>query len=188
MSTTTTVTPATLDDLMRFDGKAELIDGKIVPIMPSGMLHARAGRRILRSLCDLATASARGEAFGDSLGYAQDSKLPSGRQSISPDVSYYVDTMPLNEEGFIHGSPSFAVEVRSEHDYGPKMNAEYEAKRKDYFFAGTLVVWDVDPRAKTVTKFTATDPLTPVVFVAGQVADAEPAVPGWTLAIDALFA
>ena len=188
MSTTTTVAPATLDDLMRHDGKAELIDGKIVPIMPRGLLHARAGRRILRSLCDLATACGRGEAFGDSLGYAQDSKLPSGRQSISPDVSYYVDTMPTNEEGFIHGTPSFAVEVRSEHDYGPKMNAEYEAKRKDYFFAGTLVVWDVDPRAKTVTKYAAADPLTAVVFAAGQAADAEPAVPGWTLAVDALFA
>ena len=29
-------TAATLDDLMRFDGKAELIAGRIVPIMPNG--------------------------------------------------------------------------------------------------------------------------------------------------------
>jgi len=188
MSTTTTVAPATLDDLMRYNGKAELIDGKIVAEMPSGFLHARASARILSRLMAHITRGGVGEAFGDALGYAFDSKLPSGRQSISPDVSSYSGPSPSNLEGFIYGAPDFAVEVRSASDYGPKMNAEYEAKRKDYFFAGTLVVWDVDPRAKTVTKYAAADPVTPVVFAAGQVADAEPAVPGWTLAIDTLFA
>jgi len=188
MSTTTTVAPATLDDLMRHDGKAELIDGKIVPEMPSGKHHARAVRRIVRSLCDHATVTGVGEAFGDNLGYTFESRLPSGRQSISPDASLYIDESSADDEGFIRGTPAYAVEVRSTDDYGPKMNAEYEAKRKDYFFAGTLVVWDVDPRAKTVTKYAAADPLTPAVFAAGQLADAEPAVPGWTLAVDALFA
>ena len=188
MSTTTNVAPATLDDLMRYDGKAELIDGKIVPEMPSGVLHARISTRILRHLGTHVVGLSVGEAFGDALGYAFDSRLPSGRQSISPDVSYYSVPLPDDQEGFVQGAPTLAVEVRSEHDYGPKMNAEYEAKRKDYFYAGTLVVWDVDPRAKTVTKYAAGDPLTPVEFAAGSVADAEPAVPGWTLAIDALFA
>ena len=46
----------------------------------------------------------------------------------------------------------------------------------------------VDPVAGVVTKYAAADPLTPVAFAAGSVADAEPAVPGWTLAVDALFA
>ncbi|HXD87589.1 MAG TPA: hypothetical protein VN641_13920 [Urbifossiella sp.] len=31
----------TLDDLMRFKGKAELIRGKVVPIMASGVLPGR---------------------------------------------------------------------------------------------------------------------------------------------------
>ena len=188
MSTTTTVAPATLDDLMRFDGKAELIDGKIVPQMPNGMLHVRMSSRILSQLMAHVAGMNVGEAFGDALGYVFDSKLPSGRQSISPDVSYYAGLLPDDQEGFVHGAPTLAVEVRSVNDFGPKMDAEYGAKRKDYFFAGTLVVWDVDPRAKTVTKYAAADPLTPVVYAAGQVADAEPAVPGWALDIDALFA
>ena len=32
---------ATIDDLYRIDGKAELIDGRIVPLMPTGRLPNR---------------------------------------------------------------------------------------------------------------------------------------------------
>ena len=41
-------------------------------------------------------------------------------------------------------APVFAVEVRSEGDYGPAAEREMAAKRADYFAAGTKVVWDVD--------------------------------------------
>ena len=54
--------------------------------------------------------------------------------------------------------------------------------------AGTLVVWDVDPLAESVTAYTAASPLAPTVFRRGDTADAEPAVPGWRLPVDALFA
>ena len=188
MNTTTTLAPATLDDLMRYDGKAELIDGKIVPIMASGYWHGEFALRITIALREWIATSGKGVVVNDGSAYGFDSPLPSGRQSFSPDSSIFFGSVPREYMGYIDGYPSFAVEVRSQSDYGPKMNAEYEAKRKDYFFAGTLVVWDVDPRAKTVTKYAAADPLTPVVFAAGAVADAEPAVPGWTLAVDTLFA
>ena len=58
----------TLDDLMRHDGKAELINGKVVPIMPSGVLPIRVSKKILRSLDDYAERTGAGEAFGDALG------------------------------------------------------------------------------------------------------------------------
>ena len=43
-------------------------------------------------------------------------------------------------------------------------------------------------RDQTVTKYAAADPLTPTVFRRGDVADAEPAVPGWRLSVDDVFA
>ena len=89
---------------------------------------------------------------------------------------------------FIRGVPQFAAEVRSENDYGAAAEAEMEAKRADYFLAGTVVVWDVDPEAKTVAKYTADAPATPFLFQAGDMADAEPAVPGWRMAVDDIFA
>ena len=88
---------------------------------------------------------------------------------------------------FVDGAPTFAVEVRSENDYGPAADADYEAKRADYFAAGTLVVWDVDPLAETITCHRSTAPATPTVFRRGETADAEPAVPGWRVAVDQLF-
>jgi hypothetical protein len=50
------------------------------------------------------------------------------------------------------------------------------------------VVWDVDLQSADVVKFyKASDPDNPVIFRRGAVADAEPAVPGWTMAVDELF-
>lgn len=180
--------PATLDDLMRIDGKAELIAGRIVKAMPSGVLPIRVARKIVRALEDFAGPIGLGEVFGDNLGYAIAPPLPSGRQSFSPDASLYRGPLPANLMNFIVGPPTFAVEVRSKNDYGPAADREYADKRKDYFFAGTLVVWDVDPVGRTISRYTSADPLAPVVFGPGDAADAEPAVPGWRLPVDAVFA
>lgn len=89
---------------------------------------------------------------------------------------------------FINGPPTFAVEVRSENDYGPAFERLMAVKRADYFEAGTLVVWDVDIEAERVHAYRVEAPTTPVVFGRGQEADAQPAVPGWRLDVDRIFA
>ena len=43
---------ATLDDLARVEGKAELIGGRIIPIMPTGRRPNLVAGRIYRSLAD----------------------------------------------------------------------------------------------------------------------------------------
>jgi Uma2 family endonuclease len=78
--------------------------------------------------------------------------------------------------------------VRSENDYGNAAELEMAAKRVDYFAAGTQVVWDVDPVAETVAVYRATDPTNPILFRRGDTADAEPAVPGWRMLVDDVFA
>ena len=65
--------------------------------------------------------------------------------------------------------------------------AEQAAKRLDYFEAGTLVVWDVDPVAELIHAYRLDDPTRPTTFARGDVADAEPAVPGWQIAVDEVF-
>jgi Uma2 family endonuclease len=114
--------------------------------------------------------------------------LPSGRQSFSPDVSYYDGPLPQNRMRFVSGPPTFAVEVRSENDYGPSAESQMADKRADYFVAGTQVVWDVDPVAEVIDCYRASAPDQPQRFARGQAADAEPAVPGWRLDVDCLFA
>jgi len=89
---------------------------------------------------------------------------------------------------FAEGAPVFAVEVRSESDYGPAAERAMAAKRADYFACGTLVVWDVDLLSADVIKsYKASAPGHPVIFRRGDMADAEPAVPGWRMAVNALF-
>jgi Uma2 family endonuclease len=129
----------------------------------------------------------RGRAFTDNMGFAVQ-ELPSGRESFSPDVSFYDGPLPANRMRFVEGPPTFGVEVRSESDYGPAAELEMAAKRDDYFTAGTLVVWDVDPIAETVTAYRRSAPVQPIVFRRGEIADAEPAVPGWRMAVDDVFA
>jgi hypothetical protein len=61
-------------------------------------------------------------------------------------------------------------------------------KRADYFAAGTLVVWDVDLVGDDVVRaHGASEPERPRVFRRGDHADAEPALPGWSMRVDDLF-
>jgi Uma2 family endonuclease len=177
---------ATLDDLYRVTSKAELVAGRIVHLMPTGRKPSRVASRIFRSLDDHAEATGQGEAYTDNIGFAVP-LLSSGRQSFSPGASFFLGPFPANEMRFLEGPPTFAVEVRSESDYGPVAEAAMAAKRADYFEAGTLVVWDVDPVNSVVRKYQADLPDRPVLFVRGEWADAEPAVPGWRLAMDRIF-
>ncbi len=177
---------STLDDLYRTEGKAELIGGRIVPLMPTGRLPNRIAFRIVRSLDDHAQATKVGEAYTDNMGFAVP-VLPSGRESFSPDASYFKGPFPRNQMRFVVGPPIFAAEVRSENDYGKAAEQKIAAKRDDYFQAGTLVVWDVDPKAETIACYRASDPENPVVFRKGEIADAEPAVPGWRIPVNEVF-
>jgi Uma2 family endonuclease len=78
--------------------------------------------------------------------------------------------------------------VRSDQDYGPEAERAMASKRADYFAAGTLVVWDVDLFREGVLRvYRASDPLTPTIYPRGGYVEAEPAVPGWSMAVDDLF-
>jgi Uma2 family endonuclease len=182
-----TTARATLDDLYREEGKAELIGGRIVRFMASGHLPSIVALNIVMALRVFARAAHRGIAYADGIGFAIP-ELPSGRESFSPDAAYYDGPLPANLMRFVEGPPTLAVEVRSENDYGGAAELEMAAKRADYFAAGTQVVWDVDPVAETVTVYRAAAPDQPVVYQRGAVAEAEPATPGWTMAVDEVFA
>jgi len=182
-----TETAATIEDLYRVDGKAELIGGRIILLMPKGRRPNRITFRIAKSLDNLAEATQQGEAYTDNMGFAVP-RLSSGRESFSPDASYYLGPFPSNEMRFIKGPPRFAVEVRSENDYGEPVEERRAAKRADYFEAGTIIVWDVDRRDELVRSYSRQNPDQPRVFKLGQEADAEPAVPGWRISVERIFA
>lgn len=89
---------------------------------------------------------------------------------------------------FYEGVPIFAAEMRSENDYGPEAEERIAEKRADYFTAGAFVVWDVDLLSSDVVKsYCANNADQPMIFRRGDMADAEPALPGWRFSVDYLF-
>jgi len=176
-------TRATIDDLYKVEGKAELVHGEIVHMPPTGDDPGYAEDEIYVSLREHAKRTKRGRAFADNKGFHVN--LPH-REAFSPDAAYYVG--PRTGMQFLEGAPIFAVAVRSENDYGPAAERDMAAKRADYFACGTLVVWDVDLLSENVIQsYKASDPEHPVIFRRADMADAAPAVPGWRMAVNDLF-
>ena len=179
----TTKMAATLDDLAQVAGKAEIIKGEIVAMSPTGDEPGFAGDIIFVSLFHFTRMVNFGRAVGDNKGFRANL---ANRESFSPDAAFY--TGPPGGMKFFPEPPVFAVEVRSEGDYGPKAEQEMADKRRDYFAAGTKVIWDVDLLSEAVIKVYAADsPEPPPIFHRGDLAESGLAVPGWKMLVDDLF-
>lgn len=176
---------ATIEDLYRVpeNGKAELVNGELVLMSPTGDLPISAAGEIYSSLRVYARSTGIGRAYTDNAGFVVN--LPH-RKSFSPDAAYYIGSR--SGMRFLDGAPLFAAEVRSENDYGPSAERAMAQKRDDYFAAGTLVVWDVDVLGADVVKvYRSSDPTNATIYRRGEIAEAEPAVLAWTMPVDELF-
>ncbi|HEU4556510.1 MAG TPA: Uma2 family endonuclease [Longimicrobium sp.] len=173
---------ATVDDLLALDDKAELVNGQIVVMGGEGRATNLPKQLIWSALYDRELKHGDGYAVGDRGVFLV--KLPN-RESFCPDVSWF--TGRVTDPTFV-GAPALAVEIRSTGDYGLRAERNMAAKRAEYFAAGTAVVWDVDVlREQVIRVHRASDPETPTVYRRGEVAEAEPAVPGWRFPVEDLF-
>jgi Uma2 family endonuclease len=174
---------ATIDDLYLVEGRAEIVNGKIVVLDVGGFAHSRAAMFIVGSLKQFEKRTRSGYAMNELANYRVE--LPH-RQSLCPDGSFYVRS-PKGDD--TPGGPLFAVEVRSFSDYGMRAERTMAWKRAEYFAAGTQVVWDVDLfDDRCIRSFRADAPDTPQIFKEGEKAHAEPALPGWRLSVDKVLA
>jgi len=173
----------TIDELYQLPEKAEIVNGEIEIMSPTGGDPGYAGDEIYVSLREYAKRTKKGRAVSDNKGFCVN--LPN-RASFSPDAAFYIGPNPGMK--FYEGSPVFAVEVRSEGDYGAPTERKMAEKRRDYFAAGTLVVWDVDLLSQDVVcVYRSTKPDAPTIYQDGDTAEAEPAVPGWRMPVANLF-
>jgi Uma2 family endonuclease len=81
-----------------------------------------------------------------------------------------------------HLAPNLAIEVLSESN----TPGEMAAKRQDYFAAGVELVWEIDPETRTVAVYTGVAQM--VTLTAADTLDGGAVLPGFTLAVDDLFA
>jgi Uma2 family endonuclease len=174
---------ATIEDLYRIDGKAEIVNGEIVPIPPAGAASGYAAGEVSASLAEYCRRRRNGYAVGGNAAFVVNL---ANRKSFSPDAAYHTGSWPgMN---FFDRAPTFAVEVREEDECGPIAEAAIMNKRLAYFAAGTQAVWDVSLLSEDVIKlWRSYAPEGPRIFRRGDVAEAELAVPGWSMPVDNLF-
>jgi Uma2 family endonuclease len=177
---------ATVNDLKEasLEGQVELVDGKMIQLPFHTLGEARTIANILVSLMRYEDHLGTDGALSSTTVYVVD--LPH-RKTFSPDVSFTV-AFPEDPMGFIPGAPIFAAEVRAPDELTAAADFLFATERSDYFAAGTDVVWDVDPWNETVKSYSATHPEEPINYRRGMIADAEPALPGWALAVADVFA
>jgi Uma2 family endonuclease len=78
--------------------------------------------------------------------------------------------------------PDLVIEVWSQNN----SRAEIVRKREEYFRSGVRVVWEIDPRARTVQVFTSLDRV--VQLSSNDTLSGEPLLPGFLLPLQELFA
>jgi Uma2 family endonuclease len=175
---------ATEADVLRLDGRAdrrlcELVDGTLV----------EKGMGLRESLLAVFISSVLGpycrlRNLGIVSGEQGTLRLWEGLVRI-PDVAFISwDTLPgrrIPDEPIPELAPDLAVEVLSESN----TRAEMDRKRQEYFRAGTRLVWEVDPRTRTVAIYNSAD--NPVTLRAADVLDGGSVVPGFTLPLSELF-
>jgi Uma2 family endonuclease len=111
---------------------------------------------------------------------------------LSPTISRAPDTAfiswgripagPLSEDSLAEVVPDLAVEVLSPSN----TKAEMARKRREYFQAGVRLVWEVDPRARTVAVFDSPERF--LLLDATQTLDGGAVLPGFVLPLADLFA
>jgi Uma2 family endonuclease len=172
---------ATIDDLLKPENKlCELIEGTLVD-KPMGIREAV----LAYYLSELLGPQIRQQNLGIITGPDGTYEMLSGLVRL-PDVAFVSwDRLPgrrLPDEPVPNVVPDLAIEVLSRNN----TRREMARKREEYFQAGVRLVWEIDPRARTVRVYTTLDQFTD--HTAADTLTGEPVLPGFTLPLAQLFA
>lgn len=175
---------ATERDLLELGARngrwCELVDGVLVE-KPMGFDESVLACFIIRLLGNFVQPRNLGHVTGEQGSV----RLASGLVRI-PDAAYFSwDRFPgrrLTGEAVPQVAPDLAVEVLSEANTA----AEMKIKLAEYFAAGVLRVWIVDPVARTIANWKSTDDSN--LLREHDKLDGGTLLPGFTLALSELFA
>jgi len=79
-------------------------------------------------------------------------------------------------------APDLAIEIVSQSN----TTAEMARKRREYFAAGTKLVWEIDPKARSVRAYTAPEKF--ALLTRGQTLEGKPVLRGMKIPLKKLFA
>lgn len=178
--------PVTADDLIRMpdDGfKYELVEGRLVTMMPAGFSHGRLTVRLVAALDGYVEEHDLGAVLGPDTGF----RLARTPDTVrAPDVSFVRKERIIEgglPAGYWPGPPDLAVEVISPNDSMP----EVENKVREYLRRGVRLVWVVFPKKRTVAVYLSEDG-PPEMLSERDVLDGGEVMPGFRFPLSKLFA
>ena len=190
MSNATTGKLLTPDNLMTGDEllalgpdfHGELVRGRLIEVAPASWGHGWNGGDALLLIGAFVKRSRLGVVFTAETGFYLSRDPDTIR---APDVAFVrAGRIPMEADrsGFFDGPPDLAVEIVSPND----RVAEVLDKVSDYLRAGTLEVWVIDPRRRTITVY-VDDDAPRVLGEAETLADSR-ALPGFAEPVAVFFA
>ncbi|MFL5805887.1 MAG: Uma2 family endonuclease [Roseiflexaceae bacterium] len=175
----------TADELLRMPDKGfryELVQGELRRMSPAGFHHGRLIMNIATPLDQHVRAQKLGIVCAAETGFLLTTDPDTVRAA---DIAFIRQERIASEaevEGYWPGAPDLAVEVVSPHD----LYTEVDEKVTDWLDAGTRMVVVVNPRKRTVTMYQSLTRIT--VLREQDILDGNDVVPGWILAVAAIFA
>jgi Uma2 family endonuclease len=158
----------------------ELVNGRVVPTMPTGDEHADVEYELGMRLRAYGKETGRGRAVGGEVGIYIRRSPDTVRAADIVFISRERDLRP-RAKGYFEIAPELVVEVLSPDDRMSRMRE----KLRDYFSAGVRVVWVVDPASRRVLIHRSLTDLTDLDD--RQALTEEDLLPGFSVAVSDLF-
>ncbi|MGH2562670.1 MAG: Uma2 family endonuclease [Thermomicrobiales bacterium] len=163
------------------DDHFELIEGELIRMSPATFEHGGLGASFVIEIGGYARAHRLGKVLDSSTGYffARDPDT-----LLEPDVTFVrADRLPPRDawRSFSEVVPDLVVEITSP----SQTRAHIQRKIEIYLAAGVRLIWFVHPRRQSITVYAPGREA--VTLGAGDELDGEDVLPGFRLAIDALF-
>jgi Uma2 family endonuclease len=159
--------------------KQELVRGVVVSMPPPKPLHGFVTLKVGRAIGNFVEEHSLGLTFSNDPGVILERKPDTVR---GPDVAFWSFKRQAGiPKGYFEVPPDLAVEVLSPSNTPKKV----KQKLKEYFFAGTPLVWVVDPDRRSV--FVYRDPEEGRVLHEDKSLDGEDVLPGFSCPVAYFF-
>jgi Uma2 family endonuclease len=161
-------------------GPCELVNGRVVPLSPTGRVHGRSGARLAARLSVYVEASHRGEVLIGEIGIYI-SRNPDTVRAADVAFISHERLAKCKAEGYLEVAPEIVVEVLSPND----RRGDLAEKLLDYFSAGVDQVWVLEPKPRRVLVHRPQGEIQQ--FQLGDVLTSDELLPGFRLPIADVF-
>jgi Uma2 family endonuclease len=159
----------------------ELDNGRLIMMAPPGGYHGAHESNVITQLKIQGEFRGLGKARSGDVGIVL---WRNPDRLVGADAAFICNSslpIRLSPEGYLETIPDLVAEIRSKNATDPEVLHKIE----DYLRAGVRVVWDIDPKRRTVTAYRRDQ--APQVFTEEDTLTIEDVIPGFRMAVRDVF-